>query len=252
MLTASLVHAWAFSLARLVIVAAVTVAFALLARAVRGVSWSGALAGGVACFALFVGVGPAAFAMLVALFAMTWLATRLGYRRKLELGLAEHREGRNGRQVLANLAVAALAAIVFGATENSAYLVALTAALAEAATDTVASEVGQSRRRDARMITTWERVPAGTDGGITLLGTLAGAAAGAVIVVVATASGILPASEIWIPVVAGFVGMIADSLLGATVQRRGWISNQEVNFVSTLAAAALAYGIRAWQLALGS
>jgi uncharacterized membrane protein len=35
--------------------------------------------------------------------------------------------------------------------------------------------------------------------------------------------------------------MLIDSLLGATVQRRGWISNQAVNFFSTLAAAALAY-----------
>ena len=252
MFNAFLTYAWADSLPRLVIAAVVTVAFAMLARAVRGVNWSGALAGGVACFALFVGAGPAAFATLVALFAMTWVATRLGYRRKLELGLAEHREGRNGRQVLANLAVAALAAIVFAATGNGAYIVALIAALAEAATDTVASEIGQSRRRDARMITTWERVAAGTDGGITLLGTLAGAAAGAVIAAVAVATGILPGREIWIPLVAGFAGMIADSLLGATIQRRGWISNQGVNFVSTLAAAGLAYGIRAWQLALGS
>jgi len=241
MFNAFLTYAWADSLPRLVIAAVVTVAFAMLARAVRGVNWSGALAGGVACFALFVGAGPAAFATLVALFAMTWVATRLGYRRKLELGLAEHREGRNGRQVLANLAVAALAAIVFAATGNGAYIVALIAALAEAATDTVASEIGQSRRRDARMITTWERVAAGTDGGITLLGTLAGAAAGAVIVAVAAASGILWGREIWIPVVAGFVGMIADSLLGATIQRRGWISNQGVNFVSTLATAALGF-----------
>jgi uncharacterized protein (TIGR00297 family) len=199
------------------------------------------MAGGLACFALFVGAGPAAFAALVALFAMTWLATRAGYRRKLELGLAEQREGRNGRQVLANLAVAALAAVFFAATGNGAYLVALSAALAEAATDTVASEIGQSRQREARMITTWERVPAGIDGGITFPGTLAGAVAGVAIAVVAAAGGLLPASQIWIPMVAGFTGMLADSVLGATLQRRGWISNQEVNFVSTLAAAVLAW-----------
>jgi len=241
MLTALFAQAWANTPDRLAVAAAVTLAFALLARAVRGVNWSGALAGGLACFALFAGAGPAAFATLVALFAMTWLATRVGYRRKQELGLAEHREGRNGRQVLANLAVAALAAIVFGATGNGAYLMALIAALTEAATDTVASEIGQSRRREARMITTWERVPAGVDGGITLPGTLAGAAAGAVIVAVAVASGILPTREIWIPLLAGFAGMLADSVLGATLQRRGWISNQGVNLVSTLAAAAMAY-----------
>jgi uncharacterized membrane protein len=37
--------------------------------------------------------------------------------------------------------------------------------------------------------------------------------------------------------------MLIDSILGATLQRRGWISNQTVNLLSTLAAAALAYAI---------
>jgi uncharacterized membrane protein len=49
--------------------------------------------------------------------------------------------------------------------------------------------------------------------------------------------------DAWIPVVTGFAGMLIDSLIGATFQRLGWISNQTVNFVSTLAAAALAYAI---------
>jgi uncharacterized protein (TIGR00297 family) len=236
-------HAWASTLERLAVAAAVTVCFALLARFARGVSQSGAIAGGLACFALFAGAGPGAFAVLAALFSATWISTRLGYRRKQELGLAERREGRNAGQVLTNLVVAAAAALIFGVTGNGIWIMALVAALAEAATDTVASEVGQSWRPHAWMITTGARVSAGTDGGITFFGTTAGLAAGFAIAGVACVCEIVARRWIWIPVAAGFLGMVADSVMGATIQRRGSIGNQAVNLVGTLIAAAMAYGI---------
>jgi len=243
MLNPFLANGWASSPERLAIAAAVTLGFAALARALRGVNRSGAPAGGLACFLLFAGAGPTAFATLAALFLMTWVATRLGYRRKLALGLAERREGRNAWQVLANLAVAALSSVVFSATGNRVWLVAAVGALAEAATDTVASEIGQYRGPDPRLITTWERVPAGTDGGVTMVGSVVGMVAGLVIAAVAVVGGMILQAQLWIPVAVGFAGMMIDSLLGATLQRRGWISNQAVNFFSTLAAAALAYAL---------
>jgi uncharacterized protein (TIGR00297 family) len=243
MLTAYFMYGWAVTPERLTVAATVTLGFAVLAHALRAVNRSAAVAGGLVCFALFWGAGPWAFATLATLFLMTWFTTRSGYRRKQELGLAERRGGRNARQVLANLAIAALGALLFGATENRAWIVAAIAALAEAAIDTVASEIGQSRRRNARLITTGQQVPAGTDGGVTLPGTVAGLLAGLVIAVVATLGGLITHREMWIPMISGFVGMLADSLLGATIQRRGWLSNEAVNLVATLAAAALAYGI---------
>src|SRR5271156_3399504 len=226
MLNSFLAYGWASSPERLGIAVAVTLGFAALARILRGVNRSGALGGGIACFLLLAGAGPVAFVALAALFSMTWVATRLGYRRKLALGLAERREGRNAGQVLANLAVPALASVVFSATGNRAWLVVTVAALAEAATDTVASEIGQYRGPGARLITTWERVPSGTDGGITMCGSAAGMAGGLVIAAVATLGGVIAPSQLWIPVAAGFTGMIIDSLVGATLQRGGWVSNQ--------------------------
>jgi uncharacterized membrane protein len=85
------------------VVALVTLLFAPLARAVRGVSLSGAIAGGVVCFVLYASAGFGAFVLLMLLFVLTWAATRLGYQRKQKLGTAEKKEGRTASQVLANV-----------------------------------------------------------------------------------------------------------------------------------------------------
>lgn len=228
---------------RWTIAAAVTLAFAPAAWLVRGVSNSGAAAGALACLLLFIGAGPAAFVALAVLFTMTWLSTRLGYRRKRELGLAERHEGRNGWQVSANLGAAAVASLLYAFVGNRAWLVASAAALAEAATDTVASEVGQTCGTNAILITTRQRVPSGTDGGITWIGTLSGIVAALIVTSVAAWGGMVPRAHYWIPVATGVAGMFLDSVLGATLQRRGWMNNEAVNFWSTLAAVALAYVI---------
>lgn len=234
-------HGWACNPQRWAVVVVITLIFAIVARVLRGVNRSGALAGALACFLLFAAAGPGAFAALGALFLMTWLSTRLGYRTKHQRGIAERREGRNGWQISANLGVAALSAVAFGMSGDGACLTATVAALAEAATDTVASEIGQIRSQTALLITTWEAVPAGTDGGITLAGTLSGAAAGITIAAIATFTGLVPRAQFWIPAGAGVFGMLVDSLLGAAVQRRGWMNNEAVNFCGTLTAAAMGY-----------
>ena len=246
MLTPILEHEWASSPLRWATASGVTLVFTLVARIVRGVNASGAVAGALACFLLFLGGGPAAFAGLAVLFLMTWLSTRLGYGRKRELGLAEHREGRNGWQVSANLAVAGISSLLYGVIGNRAWLAATAASLAEAAADTVASEVGQGHGRSAILITTGETVPSGTDGAVTPMGTLCGALAALLISTVAVGGGMIRATQYWIPAFAGVIGMLFDSLLGATFQRQGRMSNEAVNLYGTVFAASLGYILSRW------
>ena len=218
----------------------VTVAFAALARWVRGVSFGGAIAGAGVCFLLCFGAGFGAFVVLVSVFVLTWISTRFGYRRKQKLGTAEKLDGRTALQVLANLAVAAGCGGLSALTGRTVFLLAVSAALAEAAADTVSSELGQARSAKARLITTWEEVAAGTDGGVSWTGTLAGMAAAASVSLVSLLAGLVPLEWLGVSIFAAVVGMIADSFLGALLERRRVLNNDAVNFLSTLVAAATA------------
>jgi len=218
------------------VVALITFLFSLLARVMRGVNSSGAIAGGLVCLALYSAAGPGAFMLLALLFVLTWGATRLGYQRKQKLGTAERKEGRTAAQVLANVGVAAICALLFRWHRNAVFLIAMCAALSEAAADTVSSEIGQTSSREARLITNWSRVPAGTDGGISVTGTLAGMGAAALMTTAADLTTTISRKALLASFVSAFAGMITDSYLGATLEYRGLLNNNAVNFLGTVAA----------------
>jgi uncharacterized protein (TIGR00297 family) len=215
-----------------------TLLFTALARWVRGVTKAGAIAGAICCFALYAGGGSGAFAALIAVFALAWITTRLGYSRKQQLGIAERREGRSASQVLANLGVAAACAAIHAAGySNPLWLLAASAALSEAAADTVSSEVGQAFGDRPWLITNWKPVPAGTNGAVSLTGTLAGIAAAGIVSSVCLLCGLFPRSRLAVSIGAAILGTIADSFLGAWLERRHLLNNDSVNFLSTLVAA---------------
>jgi len=225
---------------RVLLALAFTTAFALSARLLRAVTPSGAMAGAGLAFLLFVAGGPGAFAALITVFLLTWATTRMGHRRKRQLGTAEQQTGRSASQVIANIGIAAAAAVAGLVAQHPAGLVVSAAALAEAAADTTSSEVGQAVSESAYLITDFSRVPVGTDGGISAAGTLAGIAAAALVAAVCRATGVI-ASQWLLPVAAaGVMGMIVDSFLGATFERRRRLNNDLVNFLSTVAAALFA------------
>ncbi|MDE3106403.1 MAG: DUF92 domain-containing protein, partial [Acidobacteriota bacterium] len=184
---------------------------------------------------------------LVLLFLLTFAATRAGRARKQRAGLAESRRGRTAAQVLANLAAAALfaacAALPAGVLQRHAAAACL-AALAEATADTVSSELGQAFGGTPRMVLTLRPVPPGTDGAVSLLGTVSGVAGAAAIAMLgATALSLGHTAALGV-LAAGTAGFLLDSLLGATLERAGVLGNDLVNFLSTVAAGLLALALK--------
>jgi uncharacterized protein (TIGR00297 family) len=195
---------------------------------------------------------------VLAVSLLAYFATRMGRAQKERLGTAEERHGRAASQVAANLGVAALVL-----TQNfqswlidshwfsrgtlapvPIFAVGL-AGLAEAAADTVSSEIGQVLGGRPRMITTLRAADPGVDGAISIAGTLAGIAAGVIVALAGTLALRGDASLFWISTAGAIFGLLFDSLLGATLERRGWLNNDAVNFLSTAGAAAFALGILA-------
>lgn len=225
----------------------VSLAFAALVLMLRAATPAASAIGLLVCFIL--AESPAAWSRftydptehwllsaLIALFILTFATTKYGRSKKEARGLSESRRGRNASQIVANLGVAGLFAAV-------GWYEGCVAALAEAAADTVSSEIGQATGHPARLVTTGQAVPAGTDGGVTVVGTVAGLAAAAVVVAIGSRHHRLWPTQL-ITWMAASAGLYLDSLLGATVERRGWMGNDLVNFSSTLVAAVLASAAR--------
>ena len=204
-------------------------------------------------FPVHSGVAP-----LAALFLITFAATRLGRSRKAAAGLAEARRGRNAAQVIANLGAAALFAavgrsglfdrfdmdgVLFSSLLTDAMPVLVLAALCESTADTVSSEIGQAFGGVPTLMITGRKMRAGTNGAVTLIGTAAGVAGALVVALVGRWGMGMRISHTLIALAAGVLGCFFDSLLGATVEREGWVGNDLVNFASTLFAVVAALGM---------
>jgi len=220
-------------LERVLLAVPATGAFAGAARMLRGVTNSGAIAGWAIALVLWLAGGWQMFVALLSVFVITFVATRAGHARKVRLGKAERRGGRRASQVVANVGVAALLAVI----APPFWPVGALAIFCEATADTVSSEVGQAFGGTPRLITNFKAAPIGTDGAITVMGTLIGGLAAIAVAAVACFLRIAMLPYAALAAVAGCAGMFFDSLLGATLERRGRMDNDQVNGASTVFAA---------------
>lgn len=222
---------------RLAVGLAVNAAIAALAWKARSIDGPGAVSAIVIGTLITAALGLPGLAVMVAFFVVGSAATRVGYRVKAARGIAQEKGGARGwRNAWANGGVAAALALMAGLTEGPTrplFVLAYAAAVATAAADTCSSEIGKAYGRRTFLITTFRPVPPGTEGAISLEGTLGGLAGGAIIAAVGALTGLY--APLWAPAVAiaGLLGSLAESVIGTVAESRGWLDNDLLNALNT-------------------
>jgi uncharacterized protein (TIGR00297 family) len=245
----------------------------LLAWRVHALTLDGAAAAALTGGLILLAGGLPWAALLLFFFLSSTLLSKLGKGCKPSVEQVPRKgHRRDSLQVLANGGVAAACAVLHLLQPSAGWhWIAFSGSLAAACADTWATELGAFSTGMPRLVTNWQRVPAGTSGAVSLAGT---AAAGAGAACVAILAGLLtPTRLALIPLVglAGFFGSLVDSFLGArkqasyhcprcqvstewhplhdcgspTVLERGihWLDNDLVNLLCTLSGALFAAGI---------
>ncbi len=174
------------------------------------------------------------FVLILSFFVIGGIFTKYKYDYKRAIGIAEGAGGARGyRNVFGNGLVALVCAIAFGITGNVLLITAYVGAIATATGDTLASEIGQTYRKLPRLITDLKVVPTGADGGITTLGEVSALAGAGAIAIIAALLGLGALSMIVPVVLGGLFGVNIDSVLGAVLERRHYLTNSTVNLLAT-------------------
>jgi uncharacterized protein (TIGR00297 family) len=200
------------------------------------------LAGMLVGFLVFTGGGYAGILMLVAFFLLGVLATAHKKDRKAAISLtAGHPQKRNTGQVLANGGMAGLLGLLAMVDTRhwELYILMAGGSLASATADTLSSELGMVYGRNFYNILSFKKDEKGLDGVVSMEGTLWGlAGAGVIACIYSLFFGF--GNNTTVIVVAGLLGNLFDSVLGASLERRHFINNNVVNFLNTLFAALIA------------
>lgn len=206
-------------------------------------------------------LGWQGYAVVMFYFLVGSGVTRIGLAQKEAAGIAEKRSGARGPENVWGsaltgtfCAVGVLVLSIFGEggqpllpkSALSLLLLGYVASFSTKLSDTCASEIGKAYGKRTFLITTLQPVPRGTEGAVSLEGTLAGVVASVAIALIGWVVGLIDLPGVGFCVVAAFIATNLESLIGATLQSQfEWLTNEFVNFINTLLGAVAAV-LLAW------
>jgi uncharacterized protein (TIGR00297 family) len=198
-------------------------------------------------------LGWRGYSVVMFYFLVGSAVTRIGMAQKEAEGIAEKRGGARGPENVwgsaftATICAIGVVVIEFGWLDpswESLLILGYVASFATKLSDTTASEVGKAYGKSTFLITTLKPVPRGTEGAISLEGTLAGIIGGILISLVAYSLGLITFQGVIICTIAAFVATNVESVIGATLQSDiDWLSNELVNVINTIVGAVVAISI---------
>jgi uncharacterized protein (TIGR00297 family) len=189
------------------------------------------------------------YAVVMFYFLVGSAVTRIGMTQKEAEGIAEKREGKRGPENVWGSALTGafcgLGLLFLPSIYHPLLILGYVASFATKLADTTASEVGKAYGKRTFLITTLQPVPRGTEGAVSLEGTLAGIGGAIAIALLGWGLGLISIlGAVWC-VLAAFVATNLESLIGATLQSKwSWLTNEVVNFINTLLGAIIAIGLQ--------
>ena len=208
--------------------------FAYFAYRAKTVDASGVFAAVLFGIILITFAGVPWFLVVISFFILGSFFTKYRSAEKVFLGVEQEKSGRRGyMNAFANALVGVAGAILFGLTGNEIFTALFLGCIATATADTLASEIGVTGGTPY-LITTLRPVPAGTNGGVTVLGELACLFGALIICGIAFLLEVAPWYVCLIGIAAGVFGTNMDSLIGALIENKGVIGNSGTNLLATL------------------
>ena len=205
---------------------------------------SGWISAGILGTLLWGSLGWTGWISVVLYLILGSLVTKIGFKYKNKLGIAEKRGGSRGPEnVWGSASTGLFFALMIKLNLASLILlkVGFSASFAAKLADTFGSEIGKRYGKNTFLITTFKKVKKGTEGAISLEGTIASLFGSILMTYVMFILGFITIEkEFFIVSFSGFAATIFESFLGARFQDKYNLSNEVVNSIQTSFSAILA------------